>query len=491
MLRHFFYAIILVFHSRIAAQTAQMWLSSEWLPAQSVWFTAPPAESAIPYRLSRQADIPFNDTTTEPLLTFHIRPEQTFQTMRGIGTSLEETSVYAILKNKTEQQQRELLRALIDPVEGIGLNLFRITIGTSDFSDGRKVSAHPKGFYTYQESETDLFSIENDLNLGIVHTLQMANRVAAACTPPQELEFFASCWSPPGWMKTSSSLIGGSLREGYEPRLALYFRQFLESYHQHGIRISAITLQNEPNFAPDDYPGMKLSVEQQLNLTIAVHQEFQKKPVLSTAIWIHDHNFGGWENADHILKQLKQRGLSHIVEATAFHSYDNRPPEIMSKLRARHPDKEIVFSEHSEWGSSGMYHLQRYFWNWSTTYTYWVTMSTQSPAEHNQGPYNTIDMLGPTMLIKTDGDNPDWYRTPEYYLIGQFSKFIKRRGRRIGCEQGSPATCTAVAFQNPDREIVAVLVNQTITSQSCRLHFRSKAAVVNVPAKTVATLRWR
>ena len=91
-------------------------------------------------------------TATETIL---IAPSITYQTILGIGSSLEHTSIYAIRKNKTRSQQRALLESLISPDEGIGMNLFRIEIGTSDFSDGTKASPVPlyeKGWFSLKDS---------------------------------------------------------------------------------------------------------------------------------------------------------------------------------------------------------------------------------------------------------------------------------------------------------------------------------------------------
>ncbi|MBN1350794.1 glycosyl hydrolase [candidate division KSB1 bacterium] len=469
----------------------KIWWSSELLPEDERWFTNPPEETEIQFRLQRQPDLKFEPLGSRKGTTFRIDPGKRFQTISGIGTSLEETTVYAILKNKSDAQIRELLKALIDPARGIGLNLFRITIGTSDFSDARAVSQHPQGFYSYQDREDAPFSIQNDQDLGIVKVLQMAREVAQNLVPPQEIRFFASCWSPPGWMKTSGTLIGGSLKPGYENHLARYFRQFIEAYAAHGIPIYAMTLQNEPNYLPEKYPGMKLTWQQEHDLARAICENFRQPPALPVKVWINDHNFEYWVNADSVLMKLKSAGKGTCVDAVAFHNYSDAPVENMSRLKQRHPDTDVLISEHSEFGVRGMAAIQDYFRQGATAYTYWVTMSTQTTDEHNQGPWNHLGELSPTMLIKRDGDNPDWYRTPEYFLIGQFSKFIRRGARRITCETGNRETLTAVAFQNPDRSIVVVLVNQTEFEQNFRLLFRGQQVCASLPAKSVATCLWQ
>ncbi len=474
-------------------QSIQSWWSSELYPADNRWFTNPPAESKIRYRLSPQSDLNWQPFKTEASLTFQINPDQKYQMVLGFGTSLEATTIYAICKNKTPEQQREILTALIDPTTGMGLNLFRITIGTSDFSDGRKFSRHLKGFYSYQDDPDLPFSIGNDIQLGILDILRMAIEVGKKLNPPRTIKFIASCWSPPGWMKASNELIGGTLKPGYERKLAFYFRQFIEASQNQGIPIYAMTLQNEPNFLPDDYPGMRLSHEQELNLVLATYEEFRyasSESLISTEIWINDHNFDYWKKADFILNSLEKAGKKHYVDAVAFHNYSNSPVSNMARLQEKHPEIRMTFTEKSEFGVDGMYFIQQYFRNWSTCYLSWVTMSTQQLDEHNQGPYNKPGELSPTLFIQKDGVTSEWYKIPEFYMLSQFSRFIQPGACRIECTPGSPNRLTAISFINPDQTIITVLVNQTEKDQSFRVIYQGKQFHARLPRKTVGTYLW-
>ncbi|MBN1464901.1 hypothetical protein JXA02_04015 [candidate division KSB1 bacterium] len=464
-------------------------MSSELYPENPRWFTDPPDSSEIRYRLTPAEIVsaPARPADASAAI-FRVNVEETYQSLLGIGTSLEETTVHAILKNKTDEQACEILRALIDPHRGIGMNLFRITIGTSDFSDGRAVSDHPQGFYSYQEKEDDEFSIQNDVELGIIKVLKMALQVAAECEPPQEIKFFASCWSPPSWMKTSASLIGGTLKKGYEKELAVYFRKFITAYAEQGIPIYAMTVQNEPNFAPKDYPGMRLDWRQERDLVIAIHEEFQRQPLIDTRLWIIDHNFEYWKKADKILSSLGRMGKKQYVDAVAFHAYSRAAASNMRKLQQRHPEIDLQFSEMAKFGVRGIYDIQQYFYSGSRSYVYWVSMSTQTPGDHNQGPYNDVSRLSPTMLIKTDGDHPNWYKTADYYLLGQF-RFIRPGALRIACDFGSTDSLTAIAFRNPE-SVVLVLVNQTREEQPFQAWLDRQSYRGAVPGRSVATIVW-
>jgi O-glycosyl hydrolase len=381
----------------------------------------------------------------------------------------------------------------LDPEEGMGFNVFRICIGTSDFSDGRAVSDHPQGYYTYQEDRSAPFSIQNDIDLKIIETLKMVIEEAEKLNLPGGIKFFASIWSPPAWMKTSNSLVGGTLKEGYETELARYFRNFIEAYEDEGIPIFAITVQNEPNFLPQTYPGMRLSPEQEKKIVQAIHKEFRHGDVenrmLNTKIWINDHNMNHWKNADKVLTQLRKEDSKNIVDGVAFHHYNPRAPiSNMTKLHNRHPEIDIHLTEHAEWGVKGMYNIQQYFRHWSRTYAYWVPATTIKLDEHNQGPYNKLGDLSPTIFIK-DNDS-EIYVTPEYYLISQFSKFIRPGAMRIGVNPGDPATLTAIAFQNPDGNIVQVLINQSGKDRQFITQLGNHYFEHKVPAKSVGTYVW-
>jgi len=480
---------------RSTQDSVKVWWSSELLPGSALWYTNPPKPSDIKFKLSRQLDIAWEVPGNDKDLSFQINTSISYQSLLGIGTSLEATSIYALLKNKNERQVGALIRLLIDPVNGMGFNLFRITIGTSDFSDGRACNTNPKGFYTYQDQQDKSFSIQPDVDLGIVKVLQMCLKEAASLKPAQEIKFFASSWSPPAWMKTSGSLIGGTLKTGYEKPLASYFRRFIEAYGEKGIPIYAITIQNEPNFTPDSYPGMRLSPEQERNIALAVYEEFNNsdkgKQVIDTRIWINDHNMNYWTNANKVLNDLNSAGKLQVVDGVAFHHYNPlASTRNMSKLHDLHPETDIHLTEHSDWGVAGMYNIQEYFMNWSRSYVYWVPMTTIKLDEHNQGPYNTISELSPPLFIERGTDSSDMSVTPEFYLLSQFSRFIRPGAVRIECNKGSVKNITSIVFRNKDNTMVQVLVNQTGEAQPFRTVFGDHCFKGILPPGSVGSYIW-
>jgi O-glycosyl hydrolase len=476
-------------------------VSTEYNPMDARWFSDPWDASEIPNPWSPVSTItPISGDPVGPVI--QVDPAQRYQQILGLGASLEHTTVYALQKNKDRAQQKDVLRALIDRDQGLGLNLFRLTIGTSDFADGTRAvppPADPKGWYTLQDTPDAPFSIERDRSLGIVEVASLALEVAAETGT--DIRFFASAWSPPAWMREGGQLVqGGPLKEDMLDDYAAYLRAFIETYQAEGIPIYAITMQNERQFEPATYPGMIISWEMERDLLIEVYENFHNisgdyGDVLDVKLWTLDHNFDLWEQAREQITSLKSLGKADYLDATAFHHYGG-DPESMGNLHQAHPDKDIIFTEGTVWGLNadgnrrGYETLLRHFRNWSTGYVSWVTMSTQTLDEANQGPYNRLGALDPTVLVKTDGDNPDWYKTPEYWVLGQFSKFIHPGAVRIASDYGSLDTVTTVAFENADGEIVLIVANSTDVEQPFSVLAGETSFSSAIAPKSLATYRW-
>jgi glucosylceramidase len=116
-------------------------------------------------------------------------------------------------------------------------------------------------------------------------------RRALALNP--KLKVMGTPWSPPAWMKTNQSLVGGRLIDS--PRIydayARYFVKFVRAYKRAGVPIYALTLQNEPqNRKPNAYPGMDMPVRQEAKLIEALGPKLRRAG-LRTKLLGYDHNW--------------------------------------------------------------------------------------------------------------------------------------------------------------------------------------------------------
>src|SRR5208283_5099842 len=76
------------------------------------------------------------------------------------------------------------------------------------------------------------------------------------------IKILSSPWSAPPWMKTNNKVKGGRLKPEYYGVYAKYFVKYIEGMKAEGIRIDAITVQNEPLNAGNT-PSMQMSAEEQ------------------------------------------------------------------------------------------------------------------------------------------------------------------------------------------------------------------------------------
>ena len=241
------------------------------------------------------------------------------------------------------------MRDLFDPNAGLGLSYLRQPMGASDFVSGPH--------YTYDDrpaGRTDFamkrFSIAHD-RAQILPLLREARRLNPA------LKVMGTPWSPPAWMKTNGSLVGGRFID--DPRVyaayAKYFVRFVDEFRKAGVPIDTLTLQNEPqNRNPSAYPGMDLRNEEEARLVEAVGPALQRAGLGQTKLLGFDHNWtlhpndggppGDPANPNYARDLLADPGASRWLAGTAFHCYSG-DPSAQGALHDMFPSKDIYFSE--------------------------------------------------------------------------------------------------------------------------------------------------
>ena len=395
------------------------------------------------------------------------------QSVLGLGSSLEHSTCYNLSLLPADQRER-VIESLVHPERGIGMNLMRICIGTSDFAPGP--------FYTYddvpagqQDPGLERFSIERDREY-VLPVIQAARRLNP------ELKFFASPWTPPPWMKTNGRYGGGSVRPECHPYFAEYLVRFIEAYRREGIEIHAITIQNEPEFGPEAYPSCLWTAGQQRDFIRDHLGPLFASRGIRTSIWGYDHNFNHPEFPATLLRDPL---AARYVEGSGFHLYEGRP-EAMSKLIREFPDKSVYFTEGSVYGAKGALDVISYFRHGARSYNAWVTMIDHRGKPNVSG-FHDCD---PTIVVLQRDMLRVEYRA-DYYIYGQFMKFIRRDARRIESKGGENRTFGHAAFRAPDGQVVLVVANSG--AREVRFLVRSGEAQFEneLPARAVGTYTWR
>jgi glucosylceramidase len=469
-------------------------------PAAHVWVTSPDRSELLHDR----GTVPFTTAATSQL-TITVDPSRTYQTVDGFGASITDSSA-AVLYRLDAAARERAMRSLFDPGQGIGVSALRQPIGSSDFTD--------EPHYTYDDvpaGQTDFalehFSIAHDQT----QILPLLRR-AKALNP--RLTVVATPWSPPAWMKTNDSLIGGRLKD--DPRIyaayARYFVKFVQAYRAAGVPVDYLTLQNEPqNRRPNAYPGMDLPVRQEVKLIEAVGPALRAAG-LRTKILAYDHNWathpgdiastppGESPETDYPYEVLDSSAAKWVA-GTAYHCYFG-DPSAQTALHDAHPDKGIWFTECS--GSHGPTDPPAKFFrdtltfharnitigttrNWAKSAIAWNLVLDASGGPHNGG----CDTCTGVLTLETDGTVST---NAEYYTIGHLSKFVKPGAVRIASTSfgttGWNGQIMDVAFRNPDGSTALVVHNENDDPRTFAVAVGGQSFDYTLPGGALATFTW-
>ena len=160
-----------------------------------------------------------------------------FQEVLGFGAAFTDASCY-LLSGLVAEKRHALLADLLGP-DGLRLSIGRTCIGASDYS------RYPYSFDDSTDPDPDLqkFTIEHDREY-ILPVLREAQKFNP------DLYLISSPWSPPGWMKASGSMLGGSMRKKYLSAYSQYFVKFLQGYSEAGVKIPPNGLQSRYSIDP-------------------------------------------------------------------------------------------------------------------------------------------------------------------------------------------------------------------------------------------------
>jgi glucosylceramidase len=416
-----------------------------------------------------------------PELTLFVNDATRYQTVDGFGASLTDSSAWLLANKLTGEQRKQLLLQLFDPEKGIGLNLLRQPMGSSDFAmEDYTYDDVPSG-----ESDIELkkFSIEKDERYilpVLKEALAINSRIKVIATP----------WSAPAWMKSSQSLIQGTLQPDAYPSFANYFVKFVQSYQRAGVPIFAITMQNEPLYMPTDYPSMGMSSSEQAEfLANALGPAFQSAR-LKTKIFIFDHN---WDLIHYPIEILGQRKAVPYVSAIAIHCYGGNVAA-QSELHGRFPQTEIWLTECSggDWQKGNLLVEQvrliiDSMRNWSHSVILWNLALDQNHQPHLGG---CKDCRG--VITVKHGDGPsEIVPTVDFTALALASKFVRPGARRISSNTFGPGSLEDVAFRNPDGSVVLLVLNSGGKPVTFNIAWSGSYAAYTLKGASAATFVWQ
>lgn len=422
----------------------------------------------------------------------HLDPSARRQEILGFGGAFTDASCY-LFHQMEPDARHELLENLYGP-KGLRLSVGRTCIGSSDYSTQ---------MYNYDESpepdpELKRFNIDHDRKW-ILPTLREAREINP------DLFLFSCVWSPPGWMKCGGSMLGGSMRSHWFAPHAQYFVKFLKAYSAAGVKVQAVTVNNEVDTDQDGhFPATLWGQQYEMGFVTGHLGPALEQASLDTKIWILDHNYNLWGRA---VDELSYQDVYKYVDGVAWHSYAGSP-DAMSRVHDMFPEKHMYFTEGgppAHLFAPGRGHRGYIFPRYGTDWSRWSTAFTDMLR-------NWARCVCVWNLMLNEDGRPDITKPPrprrpggvvcinskshqlthsgEYYAFPHFSKAIER-GAHIFATWGDLPGIDHVAAENPDGSRVLVLTNGSKShEQRVQCTLGTQALALALPPDSITSLVW-
>ncbi len=434
-------------------------------------------------RLSESGEFEFKKAvqTLETQIAVFVNPNKTFQSLLGIGGAITDASAEVFAKLPKDKQD-ELLEAYYGK-NGICYSLMRTNIHSCDFSSES---------YTYIEegdSALKTFNIDHDKQFRIP-------MIKKAIEKAGSMTLFASPWSPPAFMKSNQSMLkGGKLLPEFASAWAMYYIKFIKAYQAEGIPVWGITIQNEP-MATQKWESCIYTAEEERDfLKNYLGPTMEKEGLADKKIVVWDHNRDlASDRANTIFEDPE---ASKYAWGLGFHWYETwtgGAPKFdnLREVKAEFPDKQIMFTE----GCNEAFTQEKY--------QYWPNAERYGKSMINDFNCGTVGWTDWNILLDEHGgpnhvgnfcfapvhgdvEKGQLIYTPAYYYIGQFSKFIHPKAKRVSTTT-SRSVLMSTSFLNTDGKMVTVVMNENDYAINYKLVVGDSEGWVTIPAHALQSI---
>ena len=431
--------------------------------------------------------------TTENIRTFQIDTKKSQQVIDGFGGCFNELGWDAL--NRVDSTEREaILEELFSTSSGgVAFTICRMPIGANDFA---------RDFYSLNETPGDFamdsFNIERDKTSLIPYI-----KNAMAYNP--DLKVWGSPWSPPVWMKVNNHYACRSapvndlpedmqgeenvtqfiMEPEYLEAYALYFSKYVEAYHNEGIPVYAVHVQNEPNSC-QNFPSCIWS-GQDLARFIAGHlgPKF-KETHPDVEIWL-----GTIERPDieRVAAVLENTNARQYIKGVGFQWAGRGAIPFVNlaypHLKLMQTETEcgngwLPWSENAQndWEAlEYTFHLmEHYFSHGANSYLYWNMVLDETGKSTWSWKQNS--------MITINSQSGEITYNPEFYLMKHFSHYISPGAVKLDVKnQGQ-----FLAFKNPDNSIVIQYYNSLNEEDNVQLRIDEKEITFKLKPKSLNTL---
>ncbi|KXT17213.1 hypothetical protein AC579_322 [Pseudocercospora musae] len=409
------------------------------------------------------------------------------QEMMGFGMSWTDCTVENLNKLQPGSFHNAMKELFAPHPIGNDMGMMRHTIGSSDMS-GRQYSFCDNG-PSFNEGEPDLnletFALGEDGEA-------MVNMIKIMGEYKGNVFLIGSPWSYPGWMKhnglavaqrlntgTSYNNLNNSFDRQYTKQAVAYFTKYLDAYKACGVQVNAITLMNEPLNYQGGYPCMFLDAADAADiLNAGLGAALQERNV---SLLAYDHNT---DQAAYPMRVIQR--APGFVHGAAWHCYAYLANyTVLEDFHEAFPNTPQFLTECSNyrpragalnWAVADAFMLPTQFG--SSGSTMWVMATDANYGPH--APWGGCDACSGAIIVNS---STAYTKTSDYYMVGQFSRFVRRGARNYKVLRGIEGDISTngqfgiVAINNPDKGWVIVFKNNMNRTETVRLSFTGSSHV--------------
>lgn len=408
--------------------------------------------------------------------------EETDQEILGFGAALTDASCI-MLNRLSPEDRKKLLHAVYSPEES-NFSVTRLCVGSSDYA-GVEYHFAP----VPEDMNMEHFDASHD-DKDIIPV------VKEAMAENPDLYLFSSPWSPPGWMKSSKAMQGGWMLDKYLDAYALYYLKFLQYYLKNGIKIQALTPQNESETDQSSrmpaclwHPETEMKFAKKLRRLLDENEEFR-----DVKIWLIDHNFVMWHRA---VFQMDDPETKAACAGIAWHPYEGYAEQV-GYFRRQHPECENHWTEgkciinmhgFSLNGPRPRLNLGQYGQSFISALQNGIQSITLWNLALDEFGYPNIGPFAARGAVEISRDSKRITPSEEYKALVHFSKYIQRGAKRLIVDTSAvPNNFAVAAFRNPDGTTVVTVSNTEEFDSGLNLEIDGKTVALWVLRESVNTV---
>ena len=448
-----------------------------------------------------------NNTEANNIPTISLQPNIQFQEILGFGGAFTQASAY-LYKQLSPKNQSMIMQDYFGE-EGSNYSFTRTHMGSCDFSTEN---------YSYSEVPNDIdlshFSIKRDMD-ELIPMIKDAQD-----TSKSGFKIISSAWTAPTWMKDNNHLIDGRLKDEYREVWAKYFSKYTHAYKKEGIDIWGFTVINEPHGNGSNWESM-LFTPKEMNTFVKnfLGPELANEGLGYIKILGYDQNrmeLPLW------VDEFYKDAPNEYIDGLAIHWYDSTDNSFTKELKYAHhqaPNKLLIQTEAcidsqipstnddwywqidaTDWGYHWRNEEMKYLHpkyapvsrytkdiincmnNWVNGWIDWNLI-----LDFDGGPNWAENWCGAPILV--DVLSQTVYKTPIYYVLKHFSKYVLPGSYRIGFENDTDLLVTA--FKNKDNSIVVIIFNENKNSSKFKLNLKNRFKEVTIDGESIQTIIFR